>query len=30
MGVVDASLTTQLDALRAAMSRAVKRAVAES
>ncbi|WP_431045584.1 type III secretion system stator protein SctL [Roseateles sp. L2-2] len=30
MGVVDASLKTQLDALRSAMSRAVKRAVAES
>ncbi|UXH78286.1 type III secretion system stator protein SctL [Roseateles amylovorans] len=29
IGVVDASLTTQLDALRAAMSRAVRRAVAE-
>jgi type III secretion protein L len=29
MGVVDASLTTQLDALRAAMSRAVRKAVAE-
>jgi type III secretion protein L len=29
MGVVDASLSTQLDALRAAMSRAVRKAVAE-
>jgi type III secretion protein L len=29
MGVVDASLSTQLDALRAAMARAVRKAVAE-
>ena len=29
MGVVDASLSTQLDALRSAMARAVRKAVAE-